>query len=491
MIDWPELESESLAMIRAAAPELTAENLYLCDTAAMTGSAAPSRQIYAFTSDQNDLVVKPYVRWKGRGIAISYCRAALAEDAIDDRNIPQLFHPLMIHEICHALSRGILAKINEPHQPEPRLISVQREASIDLATRERNENDGYADVFLQHHNAAFIRTICHIKKRIETRCNKLFALSMIHNKNHGPHASFFLRALGDEPTVFAEWPIADVLRLPLPAEFAELWEREQQDYREMIRAKARRPMTYYFSQGDHNMSLFNKIEEMLGLKKKKRADNFQSLAVKVADGERVAPQEAADILDQTGRTTQDLQAAVDQVKRRRELRKAVDAGATIAAERASIIARATAANQILERAEQVHQETIDPLRNREFELNGIERAAAAAAEELHKGADPALHARLRELGAEHGKLNQRRFELTNLATASKTTMIEAAQHIKNLEENAHFNQDARPQIIAARAALTSREHELQVWGRELSDIDVAMAALQQQIDAASAALLQP
>jgi hypothetical protein len=471
--------------LRAAAPELAGVNVYLVDSAKLSGDARPSRQVYAFTHVDLDLVVEPFVQWAGRGIAVVYSGAAIVEDTFDEESLRLRFLALMVHEVAHALA-----------------LEFPTAIAAELVTRERNPDDGYQAIYLRHHDERFIRAVCHLKWRIEATAGELLALTLIEHKDFGRQLCFFARALGDEMRLFAEWPIEKVLALPLPPAFAELWREDVLDFQRKYSPSPK---------GESRMSvatIITRIKNGLIMRRDQGRATFAAIARTIADGNEPNADDVARALELAGKTAEDLEKEVARILRRRQLRATLDAAQVVPAERIAVNRAAEKANAILALAEKRHEETIFPLGNRLRELDRLERDATAAMGELIQTADESIRARRQELGRELGNASSQRTQIDDALRTARTELASAEQFLfshRNLvakvEELGPLAASAHSsvvlggvsieQVLEAQRTVPVKKAEIDKLTEALAAADRHVAEAQHQVEELEAQLLVP
>jgi hypothetical protein len=113
------------------------------------------------------------------------------------------------------------------------------------------------------------------------------------------------------------------------------------------------------------------IERIIGKQRDRKASrsaDFRSLVSQIADGQEPHADFVAQVLQDAGKSLDDLRKAVEMLEKRREWRKQVDRGPALAAERREIEQQMLAADEILDDAEQRHAETTNPLRTRHLQI---------------------------------------------------------------------------------------------------------------------------
>lgn len=547
---WRELEEESLAMIRIAAPfEFDRANLYLCDTGRMSGTDAACKTMYGMTGPDYDALVEPFVEWRGRGHAVIFSRRAIEEDGRGEPGaVRMLLLSLLVHEWSHVLREGYPAALKKPRQMlvDADMVSFARSSVIDDIKREkrgapaanRRVAKGIADLELRHHDAAWVRTCCHVKHRIEARLGELLPLSQIVHRSYGPQACFYGHALGDEQTRCAAWPIEAILALPLPDAFAETWGRAVKDCHAIeegkfmdaqMQAEAARvlheanqsrrignpvaggmvpspalpePTPTIEVDMSALSSWFTKVGEAFSRKKHTIAQDFAALVRDVANGKTPRPEDAERVLDAAHKTPAQLQEAVERILRRREQRRTMDAAIALPPKRAEIADKVAEVEGKFSKAIQEHDARTWELACAEREIDTAQKAADNAKIELERSADPERLAALKEAELPRGQiqtaLRLAQIKLREAQEAVKfysPTVRAAQQHYR--EGNTEGKTDAWkglgfPDIDAFNVAignLTPAERELAALPADIERLTRELADADKAVDAARLALL--
>ncbi len=222
-------------------------------------------------------------------------------------------------------------------------------------------------------------------------------------------------------------------------------------------------------------NVLESVKNLFSKTKRDRLISFSSIARDIADGKAVDENSIVALLESSGRTPEDLQAAVERILDRRKHKVAVDAAAKIPARRAERQRKAEQLAAALEKAKQVYSAAMTPILAEEAEDKKIETAAAAARTRL---------AQSNELTEEQQR------EIGDLKKQAEQIRLETNPHSEKLrrakgDEQAHLNQ------------LHSFERESFQWqkaqpheiAREQSKVDAAakiIAELQPVVDAAEA-----
>jgi len=112
------------------------------------------------------------------------------------------------------------------------------------------------------------------------------------------------------------------------------------------------------------MDLFEKLAAKQQQREKASIDNFHALVRAIAAGQEPDADQAERILNDSGRSLDDLRAAVELYQKRAAMRAMLDSLPKLEAERREIEQRLAEADAALRAAEQRHAEVAIPLRGR-------------------------------------------------------------------------------------------------------------------------------
>jgi len=541
---WKNLIDEAISMMRVAAPhEFANARLYICpaDRLCAAGKTV-GKTLYGQTSPDCDLVVRPFVEWSGRGAALIFAKEAMEAEGETELGIRMVFLSLVVHEFSHVLREGYLSRLKmEKQEPDADVISLSRSLAVEDFERIEMPRPvgraikGIADDEIRHHDDAWLRVCSHIKHRLEKRLGELLALSQICHRWYGPHASRYSHALGGEQERCGAWPIEAILAMPMPHEFAQLWELAKKDcyavaeqramdaemQREAARVLHEAKKNHIADVGEAqvvctlpdagnvqenaNMNVTAWIEK-LGLRKKKRKqtakEGYKELVRKTADGEWMSEEKADAILDAAGKDETQLLADVQRIIDRRGWRQTRLAAAYIAKEREKLAAKSAEADHKKQKADEEYDTVTMEIVYKERELAAEENRAKAAEDELIRTAPEEAKAALREAERDYGQKSEalrqahmKRAQAQETRTYLSPAVKAAAPTYENgvvvgptaewqklgfltMEEYA----DARAKVQAADAAIIEQQAIIERLTPEL-------AQAQARVDAARAALL--
>jgi hypothetical protein len=124
------------------------------------------------------------------------------------------------------------------------------------------------------------------------------------------------------------------------------------------------------------------LERVLGTHRERQALNFRELVVEIADGIEPDPEVVARALYDSKKDRDDLQEAVELLKRRRQWRQQYDRLPELAAERAEVRRQIAAAEEVFEAAEKERFHVVEPLRGRDEEIGVVAWEGEKAGQEL-------------------------------------------------------------------------------------------------------------
>lgn len=153
-LDWKHLEPEAERVVRAIAPEFKTTPLYLVPISA-TDFASGMSGTTACTSPTMDMLLRPFVQWKGRGVAVLFDRAVF-----DD---PSEYLATILHEVGHALVGDFIGGIDGPipsifERHQPLLLKMVVD---DLRERPTMPEEPVGD----SHGPPWLRTALHLRHR--------------------------------------------------------------------------------------------------------------------------------------------------------------------------------------------------------------------------------------------------------------------------------------------------------------------------------------
>lgn len=151
------------------------------------------------------------------------------------------------------------------------------------------------------------------------------------------------------------------------------------------------------------MSVTAFFEKFIGLHQQRaqeKVDTYRELVAGIATGDEPNPVEVERLLADAGKSLDDLRLDVE-YQRRMALRATVAEMPALEAERRSIDDEIAAADQILEAAEQQHEQTTEPLYARRREINqALAEGSTAQGELVRTCGDPDVIRDMADLEAE-------------------------------------------------------------------------------------------
>jgi hypothetical protein len=162
------------------------------------------------------------------------------------------------------------------------------------------------------------------------------------------------------------------------------------------------------------MSVTAFFEKLVGLQQQKTQTataSYRELIAGIATGEEPNPAEVERLLGETGKSVDDLRKDVETYQHRMELKAAVAAVPSLQIERQTLDEQIAAADRALKAAEDLHDETTQPLYfRRQQVITAINEAERARHRLVATCDDPDLLREKEELEAEILKVHQRRLE---------------------------------------------------------------------------------
>lgn len=226
MHDWDGMANRAVALVRAAAPELTKVPVYLVPQSTTEFRGVTT---LAFTGPRVDVWTRPTIgkSWRGRGVAVVVNEKELDDEPPEVRT--DVLAALGVHEVAHALTDG-WALVRK--RGEPRLTRRDVLATIPAAAAlyEEPPTDKIDDFEFDNHGIDWIRTALHMRARLERQGTYLPASRVIGRRPLLSLAETYAGALGDEPERMAGRPFADLLATPPPPAFASLWEEDRRGF---------------------------------------------------------------------------------------------------------------------------------------------------------------------------------------------------------------------------------------------------------------------
>lgn len=232
------------------------------------------------------------------------------------------------------------------------------------------------------------------------------------------------------------------------------------------------------------ISLIERIAEKQRSRIEKHQASFKQLVTMVADGKEPDVDLVEETLTASGKSLDDLQAAVQLLERRRTLRRQFDQGPVITKERAELEKKIVAADQAFEQAERRHEATVAPLVGRMSQVVAGQRHAADARERLIEScADPELVTALAETTAHLRVLTERRAELRQRFRDGRDWAASCRSEIPHARSEAHAAE------LSERAA--RHAHDAEACEHELAECEAAIEDAEDRERAVRERMLEP
>jgi len=235
------------------------------------------------------------------------------------------------------------------------------------------------------------------------------------------------------------------------------------------------------------MSISSYFEKITGLelqRRNRRNGSYTDIVVAIAKDQQPSPVEVESILDEVGKSVEELRTDVDKYRRRLQLKALVASLPDVERELADIDRQIKEEDQLLERAESRHDEVTAPLFVRKSALRETRMEASEAGRQLFATCeDPGLLEQQEQLAGQMDELIKKNRELRTqasyLATKADNTRHLASRELKaedrdqRLEQAANFekqsksleqrikaNEKAQEELVKRREAI---EEQMRAW----------------------------
>jgi hypothetical protein len=230
--------------------------------------------------------------------------------------------------------------------------------------------------------------------------------------------------------------------------------------------------------------LFEKITRKQQQRAKARVDDFRALVRAIADSQEPDADQVERVLSDTGKSLDDLRAAVELYQRRFAMRAQVNSVPKLEAERKGVEQQLLKADAALEAAEQQHTETTAPLHGRlEMLRQAMQEAERSRHQLVETCPDEELCERLADLQRRHDEAHDRSFKLRQAINDSRTWAK------SDRAEAAHTSSAHKEQELRERAE--RREAKAIECEKELAEVLKQLAGLEKQMQAVRDAMLEP
>jgi hypothetical protein len=234
------------------------------------------------------------------------------------------------------------------------------------------------------------------------------------------------------------------------------------------------------------MSISGYFEKITGLelqRRKRRMSCYADIVAAIAKDQQPSPVEAESILDEVGKSVEELRIDVDKYRRRLQLKALVASLPDVDRELADIDRQIKEQDQLLERAESRHDEVTAPLYARKSELREQRMEAAEAGRELFATCeDTGLLEQLAQVTDDLEELIKSNRELQTqvsyLTTKADTERHRASRELK-AEDRARRLEQAEvceKQAKSLEQQVKAKEAEQQVLVKRREEVEARMRA---------------
>lgn len=420
-------------------------------------------------------------RWRGIAPAMLLDDATIA-GAAEGRGITfdQFALDIAIHELGHIL------QLPAPHYSPgfekfaPALLQDDRtdlaESLVELPSRERTQP-------WDQHAADFHRIVGHLivrAKILGVPCNPKIVLP--HGQyTLGANIADHLAAIGDEPWRMRHLPFDEIKQRAPPERFIRLWRRDTKRTFYFIRTERERTMR----------TTIERIREAKALSDAAKARAYLRLIRSMAAGDEVDPDEAAAVLDATGKTVDEMDADAAKQSNRLRLQAELAALPELAAKRAALETKIASAQQALTKAREECDRICKPAL---AELVGVKQALAngkkihdelfrtcvdGALVEDYSNATDALN-------KSHGRLRTIRQQAAAARTAAFGNRQAAADLPRTLTRAGWVGDAGKESLLATAQRQTDLAEQLEAQAAtieaEIADLEANVAACRDRME---------
>jgi hypothetical protein len=235
-------------------------------------------------------------------------------------------------------------------------------------------------------------------------------------------------------------------------------------------------------------NVLDEIEAQSVERQKAAADAYWRLAKSIARGQR-PPANVHHLLDDAGKSTADLRAAVALIEKRFVLAAQLAAAPGLAVEQKSLAAKDEAALVALRQAQEVYRNVVAPIQNRMAEIESATLAAENARRRLIDAcpypavADPLAEVRQQITLAENKRAAIERLNQTNAARIRELTDQDGAHYV-GMDVNGSKAAAREKEAAAIKIAIPENQ-------KEIDAIDVHVVALRAEESKLIEAALEP
>jgi hypothetical protein len=455
----------------SVAPELATRPFYVVPMSALPPClAGVARESDGLAGPALDRVLCGVIgeAWEGRGPAILVKTDGTERDVLS----------VAVHETAHVLRE----RWHHCDESDEDALKAAVELAM-IADRAAGGARG-DECFTENdrgHDAPWFRACVHLLLRAR-RLGVKVDLWQAFPPGFGPtHAWKMIAALAGECGDWRAWPIAQILQQPYPPRFAALWRWGRPAELEPVSSPA---------ENDPMSELRQTLAELADVEAKATAAYRELVRCLAHNKKPPKPQATPATLAAVHKSAADLDADVRR-ELDRERRAALFAKQpAIDRERQAVAEQVRVADAALAAAHAQHAALVQPLAFRLEELHRQAMEIEAQRVEQKRTADPALHARAKDIEARQQVLYNARREKVNQLERTRSALGTAGQHA----EAALVRVPARGAGLATTTATAGQDvkvlqRRIDVYIGELADMDQQAAALAAEAEAVEAQML--
>jgi len=330
------------AACRAVFPQRT---IYVVSASSVPERYRP-RGTFGITGRGLDLIFRQEIgeRWVGRGAvillnpseAVSYAKLLIGNPAINARRI---LWRTAAHEASHIADRPILPSEEKDEDLQPKADDISSALLAEFCAVE-SPLAVLEPVAWHDHDARFFRLLFHVAHRIMPfvdvhLCRYDWADTLQYAL---PSSDYKYRAaLGDEPERLADVPLTEISSIPPPTAFTNVWANDLRywfgsienptDYQTAALVRGLNLYSLHERPVLRKVSVMDCLGSVLEKVAKRKADalaSYRALVGFICDGRELDADHVVDVLAASGKTPEDLRAAVGLLTERRRLRQQLD-----------------------------------------------------------------------------------------------------------------------------------------------------------------------
>jgi hypothetical protein len=218
------MEYESAKLARKIVPDLADVPLYVVSAHRLIEEA----KVGGLTAMNLDMAVRPFVDWKGRGVAVLYKMVATTILSHKyDITEQDALHSVVLHEVAHAIEGAF----RESQQEESKALADEaaEAARCTLAQGiDAHPTDWHVANYLVSHGVRFLRVLAHLRYRAQAVGVTLCIDQLYQYAVRGVPVDLYASAFKNECRELRRCRFATILAEPLPQSARDLWRRDSE-----------------------------------------------------------------------------------------------------------------------------------------------------------------------------------------------------------------------------------------------------------------------